>query len=86
MGKTAPPFLLTDSVLGIEATVFYYFLIVVQSLSCVWCFATPWTVVRRASLSFTISRNLFQLIGKDPDVGKDQKQKKKRITEDEMVR
>ena len=28
--------------------------IVVQSLSCVWLFATPWTAVRQASLSFTI--------------------------------
>ena len=28
----------------------------VQSLSCVWLFATPWTAARQASLSFTISR------------------------------
>ena len=27
-----------------------------------------------------------QLIGKDPDVGKDRKQKEKEVTEDEMVR
>ena len=33
-----------------------YFL-VVQSLGCVWLFDTPWTVVRRASLSFTTSRS-----------------------------
>ena len=29
---------------------------VVQLLSCVWLFATPWTVTHEASLSFTISR------------------------------
>ena len=28
---------------------------VVQSLSCVWLFATPWTAARQASVSFTIS-------------------------------
>ena len=28
----------------------------VQSLSCVWLFATPWTAARQASLSFTISQ------------------------------
>ena len=28
----------------------------VQSLSCVWLFATPWTATRQASLSITISR------------------------------
>ena len=55
MGKTAPPFLLTDSVLGIEATVFYYFLIVVQLLSLVQLLVIPWTAVHQASLSFTNS-------------------------------
>ena len=29
--------------------------VLVQSLSCVWLFATPWTVARQASLSFTSS-------------------------------
>ena len=29
----------------------------VQSLSCVWVFATPWTVERQASLSITNSRS-----------------------------
>ena len=29
----------------------------VQSLSCVWLFATPWTAVCQASLSFTISQS-----------------------------
>ena len=35
---------------------------VVQSLSCVWLFATPRTVARQVSLSLTISRNLLKLM------------------------
>ena len=35
--------------------------VVVQSLSCVWLFVTPWSAARRASLSFTISRSLLEL-------------------------
>ena len=31
---------------------------VVQSLSCVWPFATPWTAASQASLSFTVSWHL----------------------------
>ena len=30
--------------------------VVVQSLSCVWLFATPWTTAHQASLSFTVSQ------------------------------
>ena len=37
-------------------------LAVVQSLSCVRLFATPWTTARQASLSFTISRSLLKLM------------------------
>ena len=33
----------------------------VQSLSCVWLFATPWTAARQASLSITNSCSLFKL-------------------------
>ena len=36
------------------------FAVVVQSLSRVWLFATPWTAVRQASLSFTISRRFLK--------------------------
>ena len=36
---------------------------VVQSLSCVWFFAAPWTAVLQASLSFTISWNFAQAHG-----------------------
>ena len=36
--------------------------IVFQLISCVWLFATPWTVPRQASLSFTISQGLLKLM------------------------
>ena len=39
-----------------------FFEIVVQSLSCIWLFATPWTVARQAFLSFTISWSLLKLM------------------------
>ena len=35
---------------------------VVQSLSCVQLFATPWTEAHQASLSFTVSQSLLRLI------------------------
>ena len=35
---------------------------VVQALSSVWLFATPWTAAHQASLSFTISRSLLKLM------------------------
>ena len=34
----------------------------VQSLSCVWLFATPWTAARQASLSITHSGSLSKLM------------------------
>ena len=37
-------------------------MIVVQLLSRVWHFATPWTAARQASLSFTVSWSLLKLI------------------------
>ena len=36
--------------------------IVVQSLSCVQLFQTPWTAAHQASLSFTISHSLLKLM------------------------
>ena len=36
--------------------------VAVQSLSCMWLFATLWTAAHQASLSFTISQNLLKLI------------------------
>ena len=35
---------------------------VVQSLSCVWLLATPWTAACWASLSFTLSQSLLTLV------------------------
>ena len=34
----------------------------VESLSCVWLFATPWPAAHQASLSFTTSRSLLKLM------------------------
>ena len=39
-----------------------YCYFVVQSLSCVWLFLTPWTAAHQASLYFTISQSLLRLI------------------------
>ena len=36
--------------------------VVVQLLSCVWLFVTPWTVAYQASLPFTISQSLLKLM------------------------
>ena len=38
------------------------FIVIIQSLSHVWLFATPWSVARQASLSFTVSHSLLKLI------------------------
>ena len=37
-------------------------LVFVQSLSCGWFFATPWTTARQASLSFTMSQSLLKFL------------------------
>ena len=36
--------------------------VIVQSLSHVWFFVTPWTVTHQASLSFTVSQSLLKLM------------------------
>ena len=38
------------------------FVVLVQSLSCVWPLMTPWTVGHQSSLSFTISQSLFRFM------------------------
>ena len=43
-----------------------FFLIVVQSLSCVRLFAISWTAACQASLSFTISQSLLKLMSIEP--------------------
>ena len=40
----------------------HVYVLVVQSLSCVRLFATPWTTAHQASLSFTISWSLLKLM------------------------
>ena len=40
---------------------FTVIIVVLQALSHVWLFATPWTTARQASLSFTISHSLLKL-------------------------
>ena len=40
----------------------YTFVIVVQLLSLVWLFVTPWTAAHQASLFFTISQSLLRLM------------------------
>ena len=37
-------------------------LFVLQSLSCVWLFATPWIAAHQASLSFTVSWSLLKIM------------------------
>ena len=38
------------------------YIVVVQSLSCIWLFVTPWTAACHTSLSFTISRSLLKFM------------------------
>ena len=40
----------------------FLIIVVVQSWSHVWLFATPWTAAHQISLSFTISRSLLKLM------------------------
>ena len=40
----------------------FMFFVVVQSLSCVWFFATPLTAARQAPLSLTVSWSLFEIM------------------------
>ena len=48
---------------GCQSVLFFFFnVVVVQSLGCVWLFMTPWTAARQASLSFTISWSLLKLM------------------------
>jgi len=71
-----------------------------QLLSCVQLFEAAWSVVCQAPLSMGLSRQEYwnglplllwppdaksQLIGKDADAGKDQRQEEKGATQDEMV-
>ena len=48
--------------LSVSFESFPYLVFVVQSLSHVWLFATPWTAACQASLSFTISQSVLKLM------------------------
>ena len=37
-------------------------MVVVQLLSCIWLFMTPWTAAHQASLSFTFTQSLLKLM------------------------
>ena len=45
--------------LATTVSIFLFWFVVVQSLSCVWLFTIPCTAVCQASLSFTISQSLL---------------------------
>ena len=46
----------------ILAIIVYMALVVVQSLGCVWLFATPWTAALQAALPFAVSHILLKLM------------------------
>ena len=45
--------------------IFSIIFLVIQLLSCVWLFVTPWTAAHQASLSLTISQNLLKLMSNE---------------------
>ena len=47
---------------GKESEEIVYIFVVVQSLSCVWLFVTPWTAALQASQSFAISQSLLRFM------------------------
>ena len=51
-----------DLLVIVHAYLQLYFVVVLQSLSHVWLFVTPWTAASQASLSFIISRSLLKLM------------------------
>ena len=54
--KTLEVAITTDNILKLWSPLHF----VVQSLSCIWLFVTPWTAACQASLSFTISQSLLK--------------------------
>ena len=57
---TTDPFLLSSQFCLFQNVILL--VVVVQSLSCVQLFVTPWTATHQASLSFTISQSLLRLM------------------------
>ena len=60
--ETVPTVMVFGRWLGHEGGVLMNEIVIVQSLSCFWLFATPWTAARQASLSFIISWSLLKLM------------------------
>ena len=54
-------YLFTFTNIYLTLSISSYYCFVVQSLSRVQLFSTPWTAAHQASLSFTISRSLLKL-------------------------
>ena len=52
----------TETIIGSVGGASWSSLVVIQSRSCVWLFATPWTAAHKASLSFTISQSFLKLM------------------------
>ena len=48
--------------LGKQQHIYHGKFVVIQLLSHVWCFVTPWTAAHQVCLSFTISQNLFKFM------------------------
>ena len=53
---------ITTAPILVQDTIILETLSSVQSLSCVWLFATPWTAAHQASLSITNSQSLLKLM------------------------
>ena len=45
-----------------QQQIFWFVIVIVESLSCVQLFVTPWTAACQASLSFTISGSLLRFM------------------------
>ena len=58
--KLSKPANMTKKNLTLLIIITYKYTVVVQSLSCVQLFATPWTAAGQASLTFTIYRSLHK--------------------------
>ena len=55
-------FLVNAYLVQLRQNCFIPTVVIVDSLSCVWLFATPWTAVCQASLSYIISWSLLKLM------------------------
>ena len=54
--------LFSQGICPVVGSLVHIVVVVVQALSPVWLFVTPWTTPHQASLSFIMSQNLFKLM------------------------